>query len=60
MSGIELDGGPVMGVVFVTMVCAAVALPFIAMAWALKRRECPHCGASIDADPLLVHLLTGE
>jgi len=49
-----------MGVVFVTMVCAAVALPFIAMAWALKRRECPHCGASIDADPLLVHLLTGE
>jgi hypothetical protein len=49
-----------MGVVFVTMVCSAVALPLIAMAWALKRRKCPHCGASIEADPVLVRLLTGE
>lgn len=49
-----------MAVVFVTMVCAAVAVPFIALAWALKRRECPHCGASIEPDPLLVRMVTGE
>jgi hypothetical protein len=49
-----------MGVVFVTMVCVAVAAPLIALAWALKRQQCPHCGASIEADPVLVRLLTGE
>jgi hypothetical protein len=49
-----------MAVVFVTMVCAAVAAPLIALAWALKRRDCPHCGASIEADPVLVRLLTGD
>ena len=43
-----------MEVVFVTMVCAAVAAPFIAFAWAVKRRQCPHCGQLIEADKELV------
>ena len=42
-----------MSVVFVVFVCAAVALPLIAASWALRRRECPHCGAVIEPDPSL-------
>jgi hypothetical protein len=49
-----------MEIAFVAIVGAAVAAPLIALAWALKRRDCPHCGASIETDPVLVQLLTGE
>jgi hypothetical protein len=48
-----------MAIVFVTMVCAAVAAPLIAFAWAMKRQQCPHCGASIEPDPALVRMFTG-
>jgi hypothetical protein len=49
-----------MEIAFVAIVCAAVAGPLMAAAWTLKRRDCPHCGASVDADPMLVKMFTGE
>ena len=49
-----------MEVVMVTMICAAVAAPFIAFAWAMQRRSCPHCGESIEPDRDLVRMFTGE
>jgi hypothetical protein len=42
------------------MVCSAVAAPFIAFAWAMKREQCPHCGASIEPNPALVRMFTGQ
>jgi hypothetical protein len=49
-----------MWTVFVVMVCSAVAAPFIAFAWAMKREQCPHCGASIEPNPALVRMFTGQ
>jgi hypothetical protein len=49
-----------MAIVFVTVVCAAVAAPFLAFAWAMKRSHCPACGAAIEPDPALVRMFTGE
>ncbi len=49
-----------MSMLFTLFVCAAVAGPLIAMCWAMRRRECPHCGASIEPDPALVRMMTGE
>jgi hypothetical protein len=46
-------------IVFVTMVCFAVAAPLIVMAWAMKRTQCPHCGATIEPDPAIVRLMGG-
>jgi len=47
-------------VVFVTMVCASVAVPLVALTWALRGRQCPHCGAGIEPHPALVRMMTGE
>ncbi|MGA8535745.1 MAG: hypothetical protein WB615_16675 [Candidatus Tumulicola sp.] len=49
-----------MAIVFVTMVCAAVAAPFVAFAWAMQRRVCPHCGESIEPDKDLVRMFMGH
>jgi hypothetical protein len=49
-----------MMIVFVTMVCAAVAIPIVAIAWACRPHHCPHCHQTIEADPALVRLLTCE
>jgi hypothetical protein len=49
-----------MMIVFLTMVCAAVAAPFLAFAWALKPRQCAHCGAAIEPNPALVKMFVGE
>jgi hypothetical protein len=48
-----------MMIVFVTMVCAAVAGPLIAYAWAVKPRHCAHCGAAVEPDPELVRMFEG-
>jgi hypothetical protein len=50
----------VMSMLFTFFVCVAVAGPLIALSFAMRRRECPHCGASIDPDPALVRMMTGE
>ena len=47
-----------MAIVFVTLICAAVATPFLAFAWAMQRRQCPHCGEAIEPDANLVRLFT--
>jgi hypothetical protein len=47
-------------VVIVLFICTAVAAPFVAFAWAMKRRECPHCGQTIDPDPNLMRMFTGD
>ncbi|HZO94772.1 MAG TPA: hypothetical protein VFB22_13595 [Candidatus Baltobacteraceae bacterium] len=47
-------------VVFIVFACAAVALPLIAAAWAMRSRQCPHCGAVIEPDPALKRVFTGE
>ena len=44
---------------FVTMICAAVAIPFTAMAWAMKRSYCPECGADIGPDADIIRVLGG-
>ena len=49
-----------MAVVFVIMICLAVAGPFVAFAWAMKPRQCPNCGAAVSADPQLVRTFVGE
>lgn len=49
-----------MAIIFVTMICLAVAAPFVAFAWAMKREHCPHCGAEIEPDPALVRMFTGR
>ena len=49
-----------MEVVFVTMVCAAVSAPFVALAWAMKPRQCPHCGAAVEPDKELVQTFMGR
>ncbi|MGA8574314.1 MAG: hypothetical protein WB609_01345 [Candidatus Cybelea sp.] len=49
-----------MAVVFVTMVCAAVSAPFIALAWAMKRSSCPHCGGPIEPDRELMKTFMGQ
>lgn len=37
------------------MLCTTVAGPLIAMAWAMKPRVCPHCGAVIDPNEHTLH-----
>ncbi len=49
-----------MMIVFVTMVCASVVIPLVAIAWAARARHCPHCHETIEANPALIRLLTGE
>lgn len=49
-----------MTIVFTALVCMAVAGPFVAFAWAMQRRQCPHCGAAIEPDPELVRMFTGR
>ncbi|MBD5655305.1 MAG: hypothetical protein IAI50_08985 [Candidatus Eremiobacteraeota bacterium] len=48
-----------MSIIFVTMVCAAVAGPLIAFCWAMKPRQCQQCGAAVEPDPALVRMFTG-
>jgi len=43
----------------VTMICAAVAGPLIAYAWAIKPARCAHCGAAVEPDPALVRMFEG-
>ncbi|HEX8806131.1 MAG TPA: hypothetical protein VF741_04240, partial [Candidatus Aquilonibacter sp.] len=47
-------------VAFAAVLGAAIAVPLIALAWAIKPRQCPHCGASIEPDERLVRMVTGE
>jgi hypothetical protein len=49
-----------MMIVLVTMVCAAVAIPIVAIAFACRPQHCPHCHQTIEADPALVRMLTCE
>jgi hypothetical protein len=49
-----------MAIVFAFLICAAVAAPFVAFAWAMQRRVCPHCGESIEPDNALERMLTGR
>lgn len=49
-----------MALTVVMMICLAVAAPFVAFAWAMKRRNCPQCGAEIEPDPELVRMFTGR
>jgi hypothetical protein len=42
------------------MLCATIAGPLIAMAWAMKPRQCPHCGASVEPDEHAVHMFIGR
>jgi hypothetical protein len=49
-----------MSMLFMLFLCAAVAGPLVAWCWAMRRRECPNCGASIEADPALMRMMTGE
>lgn len=49
-----------MAVVVAMMICLAVAVPFVAFAWAMKRRHCPNCGAEIEPDPELLRMFTGR
>lgn len=48
-----------MAIVFVMMVCLAVAVPLTAMAWAMKRTHCANCGAEVGPDPDIVRALGG-
>jgi len=48
-----------MEVVIVTMICAAVSAPLIAVAWAIKPRRCSQCGATVEPDKELVRTLMG-
>jgi hypothetical protein len=50
----------VMSMLFTFFVCAAVAGPLIAVSLSMRRRECPHCGASIEPDPRLMRMMHGE
>jgi hypothetical protein len=45
---------------FVTLIVAGVAAPFFAFAWAMQRRDCPHCGQSIEPDPNVVRVFSGH
>ncbi|HTU82294.1 MAG TPA: hypothetical protein VMF61_09200 [Candidatus Acidoferrales bacterium] len=49
-----------MEIAFVFALSMGVALPFVAMAWALKRRVCPHCGGAVEPDEALVRMFTGR
>ena len=49
-----------MGVVFAFIICSAVCIPFVALAWAMKPRQCPSCHALIEPDPALVRAFIGE
>lgn len=49
-----------MALVFVMLVCLAVAVPLTAMAWAMKRTHCPQCGAEIGPDPEILRVLSGR
>ena len=49
-----------MQILIVLFICLAVAVPFTAFAWALRRRECPHCGQAIDPDPELMRIFAGD
>jgi hypothetical protein len=48
-----------MAAFFVTMICAAVAIPFSVMAWAMKRSHCPECGAEVGPDADILRVLGG-
>ena len=48
-----------MAIIFVTMVCLAVAAPFVAFAWAMKPQHCPNCGAQVKPDDELVRMFVG-
>lgn len=49
-----------MAVVFVMMICFAIAVPLTAMAWAMKRTHCPQCGAEVGPDPELLRMFAGK
>ena len=46
--------------VFAVAFFLAFAVPFVAMAWAMKRTHCPNCGAEIGPDPEVVRMLEGR
>ena len=48
-----------MATFFVTMIFAAVAIPFSVMAWAMKRTHCPECGAEVGPDADILRALGG-
>jgi hypothetical protein len=47
-------------IAFVTVIAAGVAAPFIAFAFAMQHRQCPHCGMSVTPDPALVRAFIGD
>ena len=48
-----------MAALVVIVICAAVAIPFSVMAWAMKRTHCPICGADVGPDPDVMRVLGG-
>jgi hypothetical protein len=46
-------------VLFVAVLGAVIAVPFVAFAWAMKRRVCPHCGGAIEPEEELVRAFMG-
>jgi len=49
-----------MAIIFVTMVCLAIAAPLVAFAWAMKPQQCPNCGSVVKPDDELVRMFTGR
>jgi hypothetical protein len=50
----------VWSVLFVFFIGAAVAGPLVLSAWLTRRRECPHCGGTIEADPAFARMMAGQ
>jgi len=49
-----------MAIIFVTMVCLAIAAPLVAFAWAMKPQQCPNCGSVVKPDEDLVRMFSGR
>ena len=48
-----------MAALVVIVICAAVAIPFSVLAWAMKRTHCPNCGADVGPDADVMRVLGG-
>jgi hypothetical protein len=50
----------VWSLLFVFLIGVAVAGPLVLSAWLMRRRDCPHCGETIEADPAFARMMSGQ
>jgi hypothetical protein len=63
MRKLRASGGFAMSVwsaLVVFFIGAAIAGPLVLSAWLMRRRECPHCGETIEPDPAFARMMAGQ